>query len=63
MKIRNDRKAMWKFDKEANKKGLSEKEMIENYESEFDIYVLKNNPEIHVFKEYNLHQIYLKANT
>ena len=61
IKIIEDKDKMWEFDNKAVKGGLNEEEFRNNYESEFELFISESNSEIHVFKNYNLHQIYLKA--
>jgi len=61
MKIIKDKDKMWDFDREAVKNGLTQKEFESNYEKDFEIFISSKNPNIHIFKNYNLHQIYLKT--
>lgn len=61
LKLNKDNESLWKFDKEATKRKLTEEELKENYLSEVEIFIWSKNPKIHVFKNYNLHIIYKKA--
>ena len=62
LKLDKSNEELWEFDKEATSRELTEKELKENYLSEFEVFVCLKNPKIHVIKNYNLHRIYEKAN-